>query len=628
MSAIAGVLDRSGGPVATAMLRSMGEAMSHRGPARVHAWASGSVGLCNSTSCDYATISQVSPYRNQHLRIAFDGRIDNAHELMAAFPNLPTVTSADQDAALVLAAYRTWGAECPHHLRGDFAFALWDERRRALFCARDCFGSRPLYYSDANGRFALASELRALRRLPNPPRNINEGRIADYLVGDLEGIDKVSTPFTDIQRLPPGHSMTVDMRGMSIRRYWFADPDTEVRQADPEDCAREFLSLLSQAVERCLRAAGPVSVMLSGGLDSTAIAALAGQCHDRRGLAPVPAVSGVNPADPTCLESRCVRMASGLSGIQANHVGPDDLSRLTASLDRLLYDADEYFDSWSMHIPLAMYARAQQLGHGVMLDGIDGDIATSLGPGYLTCLLRDGHWAAARRESRGLAAYTETPSWQLLYRHGRGLCVPAAVRRRRRRRGARSLREMVGGSIVNADFAARVDLLDRVETMRSNGAPQSMTLVGMHAAALNAPFVTVALERYDRLAAQHAIEARHPLLDRDLVEFCLSLPWDQKRRGGCRKWGLRSAMRDILPRALCWRTDFEHLGPQFSSAWFALKRDEMRDFVAGHVHEIEDYVSLGVVRDAHVQFEQTADVDQGFKVWQAFSLWSWLKRNA
>ena len=610
------------------MLRRMGEAMSHRGPERSHEWASGSVGLCNSTSCDSATPSVSSRYGHQHLRITFDGRIDNAHELKSAFHTSTPARAADQDAALVLDAYRTWGEECPDRLRGDFAFALWDERRRALFCARDCFGSRPLYYFDANGRFALASELRALRRLPDAPQRINEGRIADYLVGDLEGIDKVSTPFTDIHRLPPGHSMTVDMRGTRIRRYWFADPFTEVRRADPDEYAREFLSLLSQAVERCLRAEGPVCVMLSGGLDSSAIAALAGQCHSRRGLAPVSAVSGVNPDDPTCVESRFVHMASGLSGIHANHVGPAELSGLTASLDRLVYDADEYFDSWSMHIPLAMYARAQQLGLRVMLDGVDGDIVTSLGQGYLTCLLRDGQWAAARRESSGLASYTGIPGWQLLYRYGRGLCVPAAVRHRWRRRGARSLHEMIGGSIVNVEFAARVAVPDRLEAMRRNGAPRSRTCAGVHAAALNAPFVTAALERYDRLAAFHSIEARHPLLDRDLVEFCLSLPWEQKRRDGCRKWGLRSAMRGILPRELCWRADFEHLGPEFSKAWFALKRDEMLDFLAGHVHEIEDYVSLAVVRDAHAEFERTMDVDQGFKVWQAFSLWAWLKRNA
>lgn len=628
MGAIAGVLDRNGGAVATVMLRSMGEAMAHRGPDRSHEWVSGSVGLCNSTACDSADSSVSSPYRDQCFRIAFDGRIDNTDELAAAFHLSPPVASADHDAALVLAAYQAWGDECPHHLRGDFAFALWDQRRRVLFCARDCFGSRPLYYCDANGRFALASELRALRRLPNAPQNINEGRIADYLVGDLEGVDKVSTPFTDIHRLPPGHSMTVDMRGRSIRRYWFADPDTEVRRADPEEYGRELLSLLSQAVKRCLRPAGPVSVMLSGGLDSSAIAALAGQYHDRQGLAPVPAVSGVNPADPTCLESRCVRMASGLSGIQANHVGPEDLSGLTASLDQLLYDADEYFDSWSMHVPLAMYARAQQLGLRVMLDGVDGDIATSLGLGYLRCLLRDGQWAAARRESSGLASYTGIPRWQLLYRYGRGLCVPAAVRRGWRRRRARSLPDMIDGSIVNIGFAARVAVPDRLEAMRRNGAPRSTTSAGVHAAALNAPFLTVALERYGRLAACHSIEARHPLFDRDLVEFCLSLPWDQKRRGGCSKWTLRSAMRNILPRELCWRTDFEHLGPHFSAAWFALKRDEMRDFVTCHVHEIEDYVSLAVVRDAHDEFERTMEVEQGFKVWQAFSLWSWLKRNA
>jgi asparagine synthase (glutamine-hydrolysing) len=631
MSAIAGVLQRNGGTVHRALLRCLGRSMSHRGPDGSSEWASGHVGLGNrllKTSPGQAQAAHVSVPDERTLHITFDGRIDNARELRATLHLASPSTSAAHDSAIVLEAYKAWGEECPVRLRGDFAFALWDERRQSLFCARDGFGSRPLYYSDENGRFAFASELRALRRIPDTSYRINEGRIADYLVGDLEGVDKVSTPFTDIHRLPPGHSMTVAAGRTTIRRYWSPDPVAEIRRADPDEYAHEFLHLLSQAVARCAKAEDPVSVMLSGGLDSAAIAALAGRFNDSHNLGPLHTVSGVNPADPACLESRFIRMASGFPGVHPHHVTPAEVAGMVTSVDRLLYDADEYFDSWSMHIPLTMYARAQQLGCRVMLDGVDGDIVASLGRGYLACLLREGHWATAGREAHGLAADTGIPGWQLLCGSGRGLLVPRAVRRLWRQYKPRPLQQMIAGSIVNQDFALRVDVPARFEAMHRNCAPQSNTVTGIHAAALNAPYMTVALERYDRLASYHSIEARHPLFDRDLVDFCLSLPWDQKRRDGRTKWGLRSALESVLPHAMCWRTDCEHLGPQFLNAWFALKRDEMRDFLARHLHEIEDYVSVPVVRQAHAQFEKTGDVAEGFKVWQAFSLWCWLERNA
>ena len=631
MSAIAGILDRSGRSVETSVLKSMGRSMAHRGPDGSDEWASGNVGLGHRrlrTVAGPAGPSHDSVGELQTLRVTFDGRLDNVSELQAALRGTSRSASADQESALVAAAYRRWGEECPRRLRGDFAFALWDERRQSLFCARDCFGARPLYYCDTQSRFAFASELRALRRLPDGPHRISEGRIADYLVGDLEGIDKVSTPFTDICRLPPAHSMTVGPRGTSIRRYWAPDATTEVRHADPDEYAQEYLHLLSQAVERCLKAEGPVSVMLSGGLDSSAIAALAGRFTVGHGLALVHAVSGVNPGDPACVETGCVRMASRLPGVDPHHVRPEHLAGLVTSIDRLLYDADEYFDSWSMHLPLTMYARAQQLGHRVMLDGVDGDIVTSIGHQYLSCLMRQGDWAKALHESSALATYTDIPGWRLLYRYGRGVFVPGAARRLWRRLTRVRLREAIAASIINTDFAARVAVLDRLDTMRQNEAPRSVTCADLCTAALDAPLVPAALGRYDRLASAHAIEARHPLFDRDLVDFCLSLPWNQKCRDGRRKWGLRTAMQGILPRDLCWRADFEHLGDQFSRAWFALKRDEMLDFLDGHVHEIQDVVSVPIVREAHEAYEKTQDVRQGFKVWQAFSLWLWLKRNA
>src|SRR4029077_11929028 len=125
------------------------------------------------------------------------------------------------DAALLHAAYQRWGAACAERLLGDFAFALWDPRRRLLVCARDPMGVRPLYYYHAPRQvFVLASETQSLLTFPQVPTNLDEGRIADALVGELEGIDNTSTFYAAILRLAPASTLVLQDGRLDMRPYW------------------------------------------------------------------------------------------------------------------------------------------------------------------------------------------------------------------------------------------------------------------------------------------------------------------------------------------------------------------------------------------------------------------------
>ena len=155
------------------------------------------------------------------------------------------------DAGLALAAYLEWGEGCVEHFLGDFAFAVWDPRHRRLFCARDHMGMRQLIYHHSPGRFfAFATEPRAILVLPQVPYRINEARIADYLVEELEGIDKTSTFFEEVYRLPPAHTLTVTPEGMRQRRYWALEAGPELRLASDDEYAEAFLEVFTEAV-RC-----------------------------------------------------------------------------------------------------------------------------------------------------------------------------------------------------------------------------------------------------------------------------------------------------------------------------------------------------------------------------------------
>jgi asparagine synthase (glutamine-hydrolysing) len=122
------------------------------------------------------------------------------------------------DSELILAAYRKWGAECARHLLGDFAFAVWDGKKQELFCARDHVGVKPLYFFRSDEMFAFATEMKALLELPGVPREVNEERIAKYLMVAYDS--HADTMFAHIERLPPAHTLRTSARGVEIRRYW------------------------------------------------------------------------------------------------------------------------------------------------------------------------------------------------------------------------------------------------------------------------------------------------------------------------------------------------------------------------------------------------------------------------
>lgn len=203
--------------------------LAHRGPDGAAAWLEGSAGLAH---CRLRTTPESLDERlpltgaGGSLVLTADARLDNRTDLAAALGCEPATT----DAELLLAAYLRWGPQAPEYLLGDFAFAIWDAQRQRLFCARDHLGVKPFYYHHNPGRlFCFASEIKALLALPQVPAELNEVRVADYLLPMLE--DQEITFYRQIVRLPPAHRMTVTRRGACLERYWALDPEREIRHA-------------------------------------------------------------------------------------------------------------------------------------------------------------------------------------------------------------------------------------------------------------------------------------------------------------------------------------------------------------------------------------------------------------
>ncbi len=209
MSGIAVIWNRDGRPVDGAQIVRMTELMKHRGPDGERHWRRGpvAIGHCALNTTPEALADQ-QPLIDEAagLCITFDGRIDNREELKTLLDINGSDLISVSDPRLVLAAYRKWGEACVEHLLGDFAFAIWDERQRRLFCARDFLGVRPLFYALVGDTFVCASEVRTLFALPGLKREPNLAVLAARLLRQCIEFD--DTLYLGVSRLPMAHCLT------------------------------------------------------------------------------------------------------------------------------------------------------------------------------------------------------------------------------------------------------------------------------------------------------------------------------------------------------------------------------------------------------------------------------------
>ncbi len=218
---------------------------------------------------DKNTCSHYARSDRQHI-IVFDGRIDNRQELLG---NLHSQLSAREqpvtDEEILTAAYDNWGLDFPKHLTGDFALALWDNVKHCLICVRDQFGVKPFYFAHHKDYFLFASNPIAILASGKIPAYIYEERIADYLVNPLEGIDKNSTFYQAIFRLPPAHIMVIQSEKIILQRYWELSPVELGYSWTNQEYIEVFHGIFENAVRCRLQDPFGAASMLSGGLDSS-----------------------------------------------------------------------------------------------------------------------------------------------------------------------------------------------------------------------------------------------------------------------------------------------------------------------------------------------------------------------
>ena len=626
MSGICGLFNLDGAPVTRGELRAMTSMLERRGPEGTSVWRSELVGLGHTllaTTPGLQGERQPFTHAETGCVITADLRLDNRDALLG-FLGLREREGTIGDAELVLRIYLQQGERCVERLLGDFAFAIWDPRAHSVFCARDHFGLRPLYYHFKQGqRFVFASEPRAILVLPQVLYAINKSRVADYLVRQLEWIDYSSTFFEEVLRLPAGHSATVTQAGIAIREYWKPEPGPELGAMSDADYAQGFLEVFTESVKSRLRApAGTVGSMLSGGMDSGTVVAVAKGLLEKDGAGPLPTYSACRDRDADCPESSAIYASIALPSISPTLVHPDSARD---DFKALVSGNDEPFDGDFMMLR-AIYQAANKQGKKVVLDGCAGDVVFSEGS-YIVRLLRSGHLRLAVAEI--LAAnrlWQDRPLVSELMQYARAAVAPrflkAMLRKPRRQKYAR---DALKGSLISPELAHMVDIDNRFERLSRTLAGDWTPDYAFERIRAIRPNINAARERYSRIAAATATEARDPFIDKRVVEYCSRLPGRTRLRNGWSKILLRDLMAESLPERVLWSPRKPHLGRLFTAAACAqavrsgnLSHQSLQEHLAG-------YVDLNALAGAWQDF---GDGSNTHLIPSAFILSEWLRETA
>ncbi len=622
MSAVAGIVMLDGSEVSADTISNILTSLQHCGPdAQRHAVSENAAFMQTLLATTPEALNEIQPWTDPATGcvVVTDSRLDNRELLAGSLGLADRPIDLLGDAELIFAAHQKWGDACPENLLGDFVFAIWNPATRRLFCARDPLGVRPFYYHHIENRiFAFATTSHALCGLLNKPLALDEGRLADAMTDQLEGHDRNGTFFRGIKRLPPAHSLSLQHNDLSVPHgYWqplqnppSPFPETEQQWLD------QLEALFVEAVHCRLRSQLPISAMLSGGLDSSAVVAIACEklkLDNRPDLSVFSAISG----DENCAETRAIRLMQTAFALKSTSIdpekSPDLLKAIAAQWPRL----DEPFEAFNTLVH-AQYLKAQESNTRIMLDGIDGDGLLTEAD-FLQDLARSGQWRRVWRESRASVRFwgSDAKLGHFLRPLVSEFLIPHPVRRFvRRLRGKFRPPGELEQSLISPEFARQIGLTTRYQTLADNAAGVGHTHPsGQQAYSVMAGSYTAnAIERYHRVASLYGIEPRHPFLDRRLVEFCAWLPLALRLRNGYPKWALRRIMDRHLPREIAWRRGKEHLGWIFNRALWRqcgkeLTADSLHSWLHGAVldtvqtryRQIHNLHKLEGVNENHVE---------------------------
>ena len=588
----------------------MAECVTHRGPDDAGVWESedGTVALSHRR----LSIVDLSPlgrnpmsWGDGRLWITFNGEIYNFGELRTELRAAGHQFRSRTDTEVILAAYDQWGLDAVHRFVGMFAFAIWDEPRRRLWVVRDRVGKKPLYYVDANGTLSFASELKSLVSA-GVTAGVDPEAVRLYL-----RFGYVPSPYTiyqGVSKLPPAHHLIYESGRTTVRRYW--DPLDHALEVPRHaaDAEAELESRLKTAVQQRMIADVPVGAFLSGGIDSSLVAAL--MTEQNPGTTRTFTIRFENPAFNEADHAAAVARHLGCE----HHEQTCGEKEMLDVVGRLPDMFDEPFAD-SSAVPTYLVSRVARQMVTVSLSGDGGDelffgytryqlhtalAAISALPLPVRRLAAMGMSRMSTPKARRLAELLRTPAPDAY-----GALVAWV--------SAGEVALLTGRPPIEAPLYA--DVLRRTRALKTDSVPGLLDLVSYLPEDI--------LTKVDRASMAVSLEVRAPLLDHRVIEFALGVPLALKRRKLTMKWLLRRLLYKRVPQSLLDRPKMGFGVP-------------LADWLRGPLAEqMNDYVSGPDLEDLGIRPELIRETWAGFKagtihrpalLWQIFTLVAWSRR--
>jgi asparagine synthase (glutamine-hydrolysing) len=582
MCGFVAIVAPEGGPIDAALLTRMTATLAHRGPDDCgYVWIRPADGQNQRSTTELPQSGPLPGLLFGHRRLSildlsersrqpmagddgsswlvYNGEIYNYLELKAELAAAGTQFRSAGDAEVLLKAYERWGDDALTRFNGMWAFVLWDGRRQRLVAARDRFGVKPLYCTTVGTAWIFASEVKALLEFPGVEARADDDEVMSFLRharADCGG----ETMFRGIRAVPAAALLVLERGRVHERRYW-ALPPRERAERPANDLIAEFGALLADAVRIRTRADVAVGMMLSGGLDSTSIAALLsgsrreGAHGARTAGGRLPTFSACWPDTPGLDEEPAIRLLSEALDLDSHVIHPS-ATAVRDLLPGVTYHLEAPFGTPVPAVQFMLMREARRLGTKVVLNGhgsdeILGGYPAAVVPAYLATLVMDGRFGQYAHERRAFA-----PVWSPGLAQLGMACLTALAGEARRMRLVAAL----GALPRRGDVLAKTRHEAASRVAGDLTGTRGLSILDGLLWRLFTGVLPTWLRMEDRMSLAHSVESRLPFLDYRLVEFAFRLPAALKIRDGYTKYILRRAMSPLLPPAIA----FERHKRQFT----------------------------------------------------------------
>ena len=553
MSGIFGIFDRNGKPVEEKTVNTLLDAVSYWDPDEKDTYMDapivlGHAMLWNTPESKYEHF----PLKKDAYVLTMDARLDNREELLKELelPDRPLEEIGDSE--FILAAYKKWEEACPKYLLGDFAFALWDERKEQLFCARDHIGIKPFYYYISDDLFVFSNDIRAIVSHPGISTKIDDRSIAMFL-SERGFVEDKATFFDHIKKLPAANTLTVGKHTLAQETYWKIE-DIEPMVYETYDAyVNQLYALMDNAVEVRLRTCYPVGSHLSGGLDSSSIAVLASRKLKKSASAfyafnwiPIPD----NKKDKYNREWGFSREIIDLEDIKHEN------THLTAKIIEEMYEnvdisTNDIMFFWEEYL---VRDKAQKHNVRTILSGWGGDQLISYdGYAYLSGLIMKGRFIKAIRviyhsikdkKNRGLVTlkkFIKELIYPVLYKKMRGYY-------------------QVDKKKYDAFLYTKKDFTNYANTLPYGSSKFCSGVHNEQSYLYKEGYLLQRIESWASSGYKNKLEYAYPLLDKRIVEFALAIPEAlYASKNGYTRLLFRDAIAELLPKSIIFSNKYADL---------------------------------------------------------------------